>query len=687
MLLHFFSIILVLASIPRALAQAEAPPSSPAKPSSTIPSSSLDKTNSPSVNTIKPPSSPSLPPSLDNFKLNLNELTFTPEKNGVKILNPQVTYSVDQEEDEDIVLSDVIFNNKSFRALAGKAKDLIKNRSSSFSNEETLLYLTAPQALSNQDTIEILAENGKIVFSKKIQKENLEKGALIAKELDPKLGSSTNLKLQTHVVFSSSSFNELLLSADKKSGYRFCWSKKVDDSFSRYCTPYYRYSRREKKIVPQTQVANTKVLIDAKEFKPQGTLELNAHQSKRFLLTSVQGFSIEFKSTPLPLYLSHFFLDESEQWIYFIGHTNAPVASEIKLFPHLDPESLKVFFQWQPTIGDLRDYWVTIIPRTKTQLSLSGEGGGIFQYPLKIENIPSSKTKITLREPMKSTYSSTPVIKGTISKGAEVTAVSPSKIRLSKKSQNFLWQLHAPEKGEENTSRLNIKDASSSDTTPLTGEYSIFRGYSTEFSLRLAGALSSDYKINYLGEVAYNQWFENIFGWDHPTFSHQHWGLSIKHFKSLASKDASFVLQLTTFDLKYRFTPGLWERDESWGLILGGEDILINDLHGTFGGAGFFWVRSMPKLFDDIFNWVPFMRYPKWVDMEMIYYFAPLSSKVTTGSTPTYAINFHGKVLWAKYFFGEAGFGLKSYSYTDKSHKELVSVQALYGTMGLGFNF
>jgi len=615
-------------------------------------------------------------------------LAFPPEKNGVKILDPQISYSVDQNVDEDIVLSDVIFNSKTFKALAGKAKEFGRSESLSINDDDAILFLTAPLALGTHEQIEVLAENGNTIFSKTIQKENREKGTLFAKGLGKKFWDNVNLKIQTHILFTSDSLKELLLNSDKKSGFRFCWSKKEDSFFSRYCTPYYRYSKKELKIITQTQAANTKVLADTTELKPIGEINLATNQTKRILLTSAQGFSIEFKSKILPLNLSRYFLDESDQWIYFIGHTYPPINSEVKHFPHFNPESFNVYFNWQSTIGDLKDYWVTVVPRNNTYLSLLGQGGGIFRYPLKVEKVPSIKTKIILNNPIRSTYSSTPKVKGTISKDIEVTPVAPSKFKVSKNLQSFLWQLHAPEKGSENISYLNIKDkANTSEEFSFISNYSVFRGYSGELSLRLAGALSADYKINYLGEIAYNQWFENILGWENYYLSQQRWGISIKNFKSINSKNTSFQLQLTTIDLKYRFTPGLWERDETWGLIFGAEDVIINDIHGSFGGTGIYWARSMPKVFDDIMNWFPYMSYPKWVDMEFIYYFTPLSNQVITGNQPTYSMNFHGKLLWTKYFFGEAGFGLKAYSYLKPSTEEQVSVQALYGTMGLGINF
>jgi hypothetical protein len=102
-------------------------------------------------------------------------------------------------------------------------------------------------------------------------------------------------------------------------------------------------------------------------------------------------------------------------------------------------------------------------------------------------------------------------------------------------------------------------------------------------------------------------------------------------------------------------------------------------------GVGVFWARSMPRIFDQLFNIVPIMRYPKWVDAEYIQYFNSLNSDVSLGNN--FALNFHGKVLWSQDIFGEAGFGLKQYSVSDKSLNKKAGFTSFYGTVGLGVNF
>jgi hypothetical protein len=175
----------------------------------------------------------------------------------------------------------------------------------------------------------------------------------------------------------------------------------------------------------------------------------------------------------------------------------------------------------------------------------------------------------------------------------------------------------------------------------------------------------------------------------------QRWGLSTKYFQSLsnfalssssATSTNTGILKVVTADLKYRLSPGMWNRDESWGLMGSYQKINYLTFDSAFTGGGIFWARSMPKVFDDLFNILPMFRYPKWVDAEFVLYFLPGDAK-TKINTATYALNFHGKVMWTNSFFGEAGFGLKQYGFQDSTTSKKLQFGSLYGTMGLGLNF
>jgi hypothetical protein len=115
------------------------------------------------------------------------------------------------------------------------------------------------------------------------------------------------------------------------------------------------------------------------------------------------------------------------------------------------------------------------------------------------------------------------------------------------------------------------------------------------------------------------------------------------------------------------------------------QNVTFGTVKAPMLGGGWFWARSMPKVFDDFFNWFPFMNYQKWVDMEFIYYFSSMNADVKLNNTM--ALNFHGQVLWKKNFFGEAGFGYKRFGFRDEGQGKEAKLDTFYGTLGLGIKF
>jgi hypothetical protein len=111
----------------------------------------------------------------------------------------------------------------------------------------------------------------------------------------------------------------------------------------------------------------------------------------------------------------------------------------------------------------------------------------------------------------------------------------------------------------------------------------------------------------------------------------------------------------------------------------------IGGVPANLGGLGGFWARSMPKILDDLFNLAPFMRYPKYVDVEFIYYPFAVFSDAVPGQT--YNLNFHGKVFWSKTFFGEAGFGVRQYVFQTSGSTSQIELGMGYATAGLGVIF
>jgi hypothetical protein len=219
--------------------------------------------------------------------------------------------------------------------------------------------------------------------------------------------------------------------------------------------------------------------------------------------------------------------------------------------------------------------------------------------------------------------------------------------------------------------------------------FELYKGFPRELSGRFSGVQTAGTFI-IMGEVAYNQWFEDIFTWSNYWVSRQRWGISAKYFQSfnelkVDKNGKTAPLAVLNVDLKYRFKPGLWGRDETVGLLASYQDVTFDVLKAPMVGGGVFWARSMPKVFDELLNTLIIMRYPKWVDMEFIYYGLSLDSNVTLNAPMS--LNFHGKVLWSDRYFGEAGFGIKRYSFKDAAQNQKAELNTFYGTVGLGINF
>ncbi len=262
------------------------------------------------------------------------------------------------------------------------------------------------------------------------------------------------------------------------------------------------------------------------------------------------------------------------------------------------------------------------------------------------------------------------------------------RIKESKNDPLFIWEAATLKKHEINRAEIEIYDGNQK----YLGFYEVFRGVPTELSYRVSGIIDSNGFV-FTSEIALNHWFEKIFESQDSRWSKLRWGLSFKQFRTLTPvkvllDDGSIDpmhISAINLDIKYRFTPGIWNRDETRGIMLSYQDTNYGPTRAPIAGVGWFWARSMPRVFNDLLNYFQFMKYDKWVDMELIYFPYSLSKDITL--TGNYNLNFHGKIVWSESIFGEAGFGLKKYGFEDHPNNKLQDLYTIYGTAGIGINF
>ena len=577
-------------------------------------------------------------------------------------------------------------------------------------------------------TIEIIDDKGESLWRRQITDRDLDSWALLIKEqtdkslldknrqneqtkiksIDDKeefervreelnLARPQNLSRahhRSHFGLSHKQFFEVPIAQIKKP-FRFCISEDKEKSRLAVCSQRYEFSQVAGKFTLKAiaKESSPRVYVNDKLVTERGTaifLETNIPIKLSALLKN--GTYFEFVSNPKLVKLVDIIAAKNGEVAQIVGYGDTPISKVTDSF-YADTVHWGLL-NFLPTIGDLRKFWTANVDTKVPYLYLKGEGGAPFRQPFSFESLPTTDARITLStKTTKSTYGSKVWVAGEVNPSIEISADDAKVNRLS--PENFEWQFPAPTRGVYNKGFLNIKEKEKT----WKAYYEIYRGYPAEIAGRLSGVVTNELELVLLGEISGQYWFENIFGWRNYLFGQQRWGIASRYFRAFLGTDQSLkTLNVGNVDIKYRMTPGIWGRDPTVGLMgsflnldYGFEDELgPANYHVPVVGGGVFWARSMPKFFDDIFNVVPYLRYPKWVDWEFVYY--PIAIRDKQVSNFMFAMNFHGKIEFTKKFFGEAGFGLKNFSFEDTrsgnqdKHLGLTAVIA-YGTLGLGFNF
>lgn len=624
-----------------------------------------------------------------NRKINFSDtLKFNPLANNVPPPLIQLDYNVKANE---IQVGQAVISEETFSVYLENPYNLDPNLkyAKEFPSEE-MLIISIPRILFESGSVQILSENGAIEWTYEFTAEDKKLGKKIYN-----LTRKNIFKTKDNLSVFASTIpldNIPVLAGTKNNNFKFCLTNgSPGEFFTRICSPFYKTDKNaNKRLALQSQTGKIRVTINEKEQAAKGSFALPALPADQIIYFHSENssqYTFDFRGKPQTVLLTEY-LKDSDSTVILSGKTYIPSDKNVTILNAPDESSWVTKFGFLPTIGDLNKYWNLRVNLSNPILHLKGIGGGEFTYKFNLENAPTKNDLIMVNEePDAGTYLSEVKINGKAPPNSEVSSQQNRARTLDAKDGSFVWYYEARHAGEYQNNNLLVKR----NGRTLTANYSIYRGFGNELSFRFAGVVLPSQQINIMGEFTYNHWFENLFSWNDEAIGKQRWGISFKSFQPLQSgkstdttKPAS-VLSLSTIDLKYRFTPGIWGRDESWGAILGHESVSVNSVHASLAGVGFFWARSMPKVFDDLFNYIPIFDFPKWVDLDFTYY--PVSLEKTITPVANYALNFHGKVLWTKRIYGEGGFGFKSFDYANTKTKEENIFTSFYGTLGIGINF
>lgn len=488
---------------------------------------------------------------------------------------------------------------------------------------------------------------------------------------------------------------------DVEENFRFCLTSVKGAGQTRLCTPQYQI-RKNREALRLEQVslsaAPARVIMNNEAAPLRKSEEVTIAKPIQFFAELASGASLEFYAIPENLKLVEMTELKNSSRVFVVGEGELPLQ-KARIVKDKEFGAFVELIGWQQTIGDFRRFWQAEIRREDSFVMIPGDGGGFFRQDFEITKLPREEVRPYMhRRTIDATYVNGAKVFVRKNKELKITSEMNSVEPDDEDKSQLLWRFQAEERGQQNRSYLLINDGENT----YKAYYELYKGYPRELSARLTGILGSQSNYILMGEVAFNYWFEDIFGWPQYYLSRQRWGFSSKAFRSLTPikiSSRSSELESLTAEMKYRLSPGLWNRDETWGLMAGYQSVSYDEFKSDMLGAGIFWARSMPKVFDDFLNLAPFMRYPKWVDMEFIYYMQGLKADSrlrnpydTSGAAGNWSLNFHGKVLWGKNVFGEAGFGIKQYDFnkefaTGTVRKLNFTFTSFYGTAGMGISF
>lgn len=625
-------------------------------------------------------------------------LFFDQLDNGLILPPLELEYDLTGENGKVLKLGNVILNEKNFFfALVplGKSHSHINQVLSGDEAGKYALVMTWPEKLLSHGTLEMISRTGTVLWSYSFSEadrarwtKQLEswRKELISKGISIKDLVRTGIFGAQFAIVDAEAAQAPFWG--QKESFRFCISQTEGNNSTKICSQKYGTKSSGRKVVMgkvRADATTPRVLVQSEEAAMKNSLPVVADGPTSFFAELASGESYEFVAVPNKLELMDIADTKAPNVLRIVGYDTRPIGRSILLNPD-QYSSMTKMLGFESTIGDPRKFWAAAVRKNDPKIYLPGQGGGIFKQRFELSQIPRTQSRVYLnKRTPKGTYIDGIEIEGRKQPYAEISSDQNSVEVNSKDSTNFVWNFRATERGKINRSYLNVKI----DGQNYRSYYEMFKGFPRELSGRFTGVQASGESI-IMGEVAYNQWFEDLFGWTNYWLSRQRWGVSAKYFQSfnqlkVDKSGGTAPLSVMTVDLKYRLVPGLWGRDESVGAMFSYQSVTFDKLKAPMLGVGLFWARSMPKVFDDLFNIVPIMRYPKWVDMEFIYYAQSMDSKVTLNAPMS--LNFHGKVFWTDRLFGEAGFGMKRYGFTDSSLNQKAELNTFYGTVGLGLNF
>ncbi|MEM7646872.1 MAG: hypothetical protein AAF203_08190, partial [Pseudomonadota bacterium] len=283
-------------------------------------------------------------------------------------------------------------------------------------------------------------------------------------------------------------------------------------------------------------------------------------------------------------------------------------------------------------------------------------------------------------------------LKGTKDESEVLAAKNRNELFIHESKRSFLWNFPTPEKGGVNRNYLSLQHKGKD----YYFSKRIFRAHQTSISGSFGLSTSPTLDIVPGYNFAAEHWFEEI--WGKSSWSFQRWGLAanvyetIQGFKPSDDFPENISVNPIHFDILFRLNQGVRPVQSSFGLGVRALNFKLfrsvsSDVETQLMGIGAFWHTAPQKIIDDIFNIVPFFRYPKW--MELSFFYFPLAiDNVELGFS--FSWQARGKLYFAKRWYLDASFNVNSVSFKKETaigQIDSFGIATAHGTIGVGYHF
>ncbi len=603
-------------------------------------------------------------------------LLFAPEDNNIFLTSPQLKWDL---EGDRLSFGGIAFDGRSIKFIAN-TNDKVFN-----------LGFGWPSNLGNDGKVQIRID-GKVVWEKNVDSSDVLSWRNQLKT-NPKLKAliGTNYGVTRNTV---SDFESFKSNPEAKA----CFTRKNSETeWLEICSPLKKVTALPNKTIQLSSTArpqNATVQVFGEDLGPRGLANFPGNKPVQMKAIFSDGSTLSFAVTIPHLRMLDVVWKSDQttgkEFLVFTGQGAKPLGEVKNLV--VPPDHF-----WSATGLNEEIIWQTTIPKNSPLLRVIAPFNIPFTYIVQFTDLPDETDRIFISSRTGAgTYAKTPKIFGVIPSQAKLSSKEKS-VRKSSPNE-FEWKFLAPKKGDRNKARISLFKMENGKEKEWVANYQLYRGYPFQAAIRLTGLSTEKLKTALVGEASFTYFPDTIF-LNSYLLDYHRWGFSARYFNIITPVEINSVdaetevetpIALKPFntlnvDFRYNINPGLWNRDELFGPIFSYGTVSVVDYEGQFAGIGAFWARTMPRFIDKLFNINPLFRYPKYVDVEFIYYPMGLGG---VAQSSTWFLNFSGRVFWTKRFFGEAGFGYKNFAFTPQDEELFpLNFGMGYGTAGLGLTF